>query len=83
MDLKRVRAKLEEGFLAGFLVLAFVVFIFGFLVGMVAIALIPIRSDYTLLGFMLFSLGFVCAIAVIALFIVLIRLREYTQKPSA
>ncbi len=81
--MKRVRAKLEEGFLAGFLVLAFVVFIFGFLVGMVAIAMIPIRSDYTLLGFMLFSLGFVCAIVIIALFIVLIRLREYTQKPSA
>ena len=81
--MKRVRAKLEEGFLAGFLVLAFVVFIFGFLVGMVAIALIPIRSDYTLLGFMLFSLGFVCAIVVVALFTVLIRLREYTHKPSA
>ncbi len=81
--MKRVRAKLEEGFLAGFLVLAFVVFIFGFLVGMVAIAMIPIRSDYTLLGFMLFSLGFICAITVIALFLVLIRLREYTQKPLA
>ncbi len=81
--MKRVRAKLEEGFLAGFLVLAFVVFIFGFLVGMVAIAMIPIRSDYTLLGFMLFSLGFICAVVVIALFTVLIRLQEYTQRSSA
>lgn len=81
--MQKIKARLEEGFLAGFLVLAFVVFIFGFLVGMVAIALIPIRSDYTLLGFMLFSLGFICAIAVIALFTVLIRLREFTRKPSA
>ncbi len=81
--MQRIRAKLEEGFLAGFLVLAFVVFIFGFIVGMVAIALITIRSDYTLLGFMLFSLGFICAVTVFALFTVLIRLREYTQKPAA
>ena len=75
-----VSTKPEEGFLSGFLVLAFVIFIFGFLVGMVAVAMIPVRSDYTFLGLTLFSLGFVCAIVAAALFMLLTRYRRVSKR---
>jgi hypothetical protein len=57
----------ERGFIGGFLVLGFAIFITGFLTGMLAIALIPVKPDFTVLEFMLLVLGFVTGMVTIAL----------------
>jgi len=69
----------KEGFIGGFLILGFVVFIVGFLTGMLAIALIPVRPDFTALGFMVFTFGFITGMVTIALLLVIVKL---TRKSS-
>jgi len=69
----------KEGFIGGFLILGFVVFIVGFLTGMLAIALIPVKPDFTALGFMVFTFGFITGMVTIALLLVIVKL---TRKPS-
>jgi len=73
---------IEKGFIGGFLVLGFVIFIAGFLTGMLAIALIPVGTDITTLGFMVFIFGFITGMVTIALVLVLVRLSELTRKSS-
>jgi len=74
--------KVERGFLGGFLVLGFVIFVAGFLVGMLALAMVRVESDITLWAFMLFSLGFVLGLLTIALVLVIMRLNRLGEKPS-
>ncbi len=80
--MKTTKARLEEGFTSGFLILGLVIFIAGFLMGMLAIALIPAKADYTVLGLLLFSFGFVLGMVVIALMWVVVRLNEFAKKSS-
>jgi hypothetical protein len=72
----------KEGFAVGFLVLGFVIFIVGFLTGMLAFAMISVKPDMTALGFMIFTLGFVTGLLTIALLLVLMKLSKLTEKSS-
>jgi hypothetical protein len=65
----------EQGLTGGFLVLGFAIFIAGFLTGMLAIALIPVKPDLAALELMLFVLGLLIGMVVITL-IWLIRSRR-------
>ena len=47
---------MEKSFITGFIVLGFVIFIAGFLAGMLAVALVSVKMDFAA-GFMIFSLG--------------------------
>jgi len=70
----------QEGFLGGFLVLAFVIFILGFLTGMLAVAFIPVKADFTTLALMVFTFGFITGMVTVALLLMIVKLRELTRK---
>jgi hypothetical protein len=72
----------EEGFLGGFLVLAFVIFIVGLLAGMVMVSFIPVKADITMLAFMVFIFGFITGMVTVALVLVIMKLRELARKAS-
>jgi len=72
----------EEGFIGGFLVLGFVIFIVGFLTGMLAIAFIPVKPDSTTLALMVYVFGFITGMITIALMLVILKLRESIKKSS-
>jgi len=72
----------KEGFIGGFLVLGFVIFIVGFLAGMVAIAFIPVNADSTTLAFMVFTFGFITGMVTVTLLLVIVKFRESTRKAS-
>lgn len=74
--------EVKQGFIGGFLVLGFVIFVAGFLTGMLAIAIIPIGTDSTTLGLMFFILGFMTGMVTIALVLVIQKLTELTSKSS-
>jgi hypothetical protein len=73
---------LKEGFIGGFLVLGFVIFIVGFLAGMVAVSFMPINADFTTLAIIVFVFGFITGMVTVALILVIVKLRELTTKPS-
>jgi hypothetical protein len=72
---------LEKGFLGGFLVLGMVLFVVGFLTGMLAIAIIPMTADSTMVEFMLFVLGLMAGMVTVALASVVVKLGKL-QRPS-
>jgi len=72
----------EEGFLGGFLVLAFVIFIVGLLAGMVMVSFIPVKADVTMLAFIVFVFGFIAGMVTVALLLTVVKLREFTRKTS-
>jgi len=76
------KMEVKKGFTSGFLILGFVIFIAGFLTGMLAIAIIPIGTDLTTLGLMFFILGFITGMVTIALVLVIQKLTELTRKSS-
>jgi hypothetical protein len=76
------KMEVKKGFTSGFLILGFVIFIAGFLTGMLAIAIIPIGIDFTTLGLMFFILGFITGMVTIALVLVIQKLTELTRKSS-
>jgi hypothetical protein len=67
---------LEKGFLGGFLVLGFVIFVVGFLTGMLALVVVSVGRDITSIGVMLFALGFILGMLTIALTMVMIKLSK-------
>ena len=71
----------ERGFLGGFLVLGFAIFIAGFLLGMLAIALVPANLD-PLIEFIIFAVGFVIGLLTVALMWVVIRLTRMKEASS-
>jgi len=72
----------EEGFIGGFLVLGFVIFLLGFLIGLFAVAFIPIKPDYTALMFLVSIFAFIAGMATVALLLVVVKAREINRKPS-
>jgi len=76
MDIK------EDGFIGGFLVLGFIIFIVGFLTGMFTIAFIPVNQDFAVLALMVLIFGFLTGMLTIALVLVILKLRELKRKPS-
>jgi hypothetical protein len=77
--LEKLKARLEEGFIGGFLVLAVVIFLAGFLMGMLAIAMIPAEANETVRSYLVFTFGFVSGMTIIALVWVVLRLKEFTK----
>jgi len=73
---------LKEGFMGGFLVLGFVIFIVGFITGILAVALGAIAPDSTMSGFMIFTLGFITGMVTIVLVLVTLKLTELTRRFS-
>lgn len=71
----------KEGFLSGFLVLGFTIFIVGFLTGMLAFIMMPISPNAEATGFIIFVFGFVTGLVTIALVLVIIKLTQLTRKP--
>jgi 4-amino-4-deoxy-L-arabinose transferase-like glycosyltransferase len=69
----------KEGFLGGFLVLGFIIFLVGFLAGMVAVALIPADTESTTLAFMVFVFGFITGMVTVAMLLAIVKLRELTR----
>ena len=74
--------KVERGFLGGFLVLGFVIFVAGFLMGMLALAMVRVEMDATLLAVMWLLLGFVLGVLTIALALVIRRWNRLSEKPQ-
>ena len=74
------KMKVERGFIGGFIVLGFAIFIVGFLTGMLAIAVISVKSDVTLLLFMTFTLGLLTGLLAMALVLVTIRLTKLRES---
>jgi hypothetical protein len=72
----------EEGFLGGFLILCFVIFIVGFLAGMVVVSFIPVNSEFTALALMVFVFGFMAGMVTVALLLVIVKLRELRKVSS-
>jgi hypothetical protein len=67
--------KVKEGFIEGFLVLGFAIFILGLLVGMLALALINVKIDQAIL-FITFSTGMITGILIISLILVTYKVRS-------
>ena len=59
--------------------MAVVIFTAGFLVGMLAIAMIPVEADEAVRSYLVFTFGFISGMAVIALMWVVLRLKEFTK----
>jgi hypothetical protein len=70
----------KEGFLGGFLVLGFAIFIVGFLTGAVVVEFIPINGDFTTLSFIVFILGFITGMITVTLSLIIVKFRELTKK---
>jgi len=80
---KVIKMSVKEGFRGGFLVLGFVIFIVGFLAGILAVALIPVKPDFTTLGFMVFIFGFITGMVTVSLVLVIVKLTELTKNPPS
>jgi hypothetical protein len=65
---------LEKGFLGGFLVLAFALFIAGILTGMLSFAVLHVTPDFATVGLMIFAFGFLLGMLAVALTLVVVRL---------
>ena len=70
---------LEKGFLGGFLVLGFALFITGFLTGMLALAVLNVTPDFATLGVLIFAVGFIAGMLTVSLTLVVVKLSR-TQK---
>ncbi len=68
--------RVERVFLGGFLVLAFGVFIVGFLTGILAIAILNFSLDVATLGFMYFLVGLIAGLVIIVVVMVAWRIRK-------
>lgn len=73
--------KFRKGFVEGFLVLGFAIFILGFLMGMLAIALTNVKMDSSIL-FIVFSAGLVAGVLMVALTLVSVKARSLEEPPS-
>jgi hypothetical protein len=71
---------LEKGFLGGFLVLGFVLFVVGFLTGMLALSLLRVALDFSTTGIMIFVLGFIAGMVTIALVSVMLKLSKLQKN---
>ncbi|MEM3727750.1 MAG: hypothetical protein QXF75_00940 [Candidatus Bathyarchaeia archaeon] len=56
-----------------FWILGFVIFIAGFLTGMLAIALIPTKPDVLTLQFVIFGFGFITGMTAVSLIYVVVK----------
>lgn len=71
--------KISEGFIGGFLVLGFVIFIVGLLVGMMAVDFVSLKIDAAAL-FAIFSLGFLVGMLTVVLVLVSVKMLEFKKS---
>jgi hypothetical protein len=71
----------EEGFLGGFLVLGFAIFIVGFLAGVVT-AFISVSAESVTLEFMVFVFGFMTGMVTVAILLVIVKSRRLARHSS-
>ena len=71
----------EKGFVEGFLVLGFMVFVAGFLAGMLFLGMAHMSSDASTLALLSFVLGLITGMVTIALVLVVIKVRK-KEEPS-
>jgi hypothetical protein len=67
---------LEKGFLGGFMVLGFGLFIVGFLTGMLSLAVLNVTPDFATLGLLIFAFGFIVGTLTVALTLVVVKLNR-------
>jgi hypothetical protein len=79
-DLRLYRMDLEKGFLGGFFVLGFGLFIAGFLTGMLALAVLNVSPDFATVGVLIFAVGFMVGMLTIALALMVVKLTK-AEKP--
>jgi len=66
----------EKGFVGGFLVLGFMVFVAGFLAGMLFLGMAHVSSDAATFGLLSFVLGLITGMVTITLVLVVIKVRK-------
>jgi hypothetical protein len=71
----------EEGFLGGFLVLGFAIFIVGFLAGVVT-AFISVSTEPATLTAIVFIFGFMTGLVTFAILRVIVKSRKSTRHSS-
>jgi len=73
---------IKEGFVGGFLVFGFAIFIVGFLTGMLAFIMMPLTPNVEATGFIIFIFGFITGMLTIALLLATVKLTQLTRKSS-
>ena len=81
IDWERLETNLKEGFVGGFLILGFALFVGGFILGMLANSLIEVNSSEEIM-LNLFILGLLIGMLTIALLFVIVKLVIFTKNPS-
>jgi membrane-bound ClpP family serine protease len=82
MKTEEQKMSIKEGFMGGFLVFGFAIFIVGFLTGMLAFIMMPLTPNSEATVFIIFVFGFITGMVTIALVWVSVRLTRLTKKPS-
>ena len=75
--------QVDRGFIAGFLVLGFAVFVVGFLVGLYSIAVIPATADAASLGVLAFAVGLVAGALIVAMIVAIMRFNEIAKSSKS
>jgi hypothetical protein len=75
--------QVDKGFIAGFLVLGFAIFIFGFLTGLYSIAVIPATADAASLGILAFAVGVLLGALLVAMILTIIRFNEMAKAAKS
>jgi 4-amino-4-deoxy-L-arabinose transferase-like glycosyltransferase len=71
----------KEGFLGGFLVLGFAIFIVGFLAGVVT-AFISASTESATLEIIVFAFGFVAGAVTASILLIIVKSRKLTKHSS-
>ncbi len=69
--------RVDQGFLGGFLILAFAVFIAGFLTGILSIAILNFSLNVAQLGFLYFLVGLIAGLVVLILALTAWKIRKH------
>jgi hypothetical protein len=82
MKCREQKMSIKKGFMGGFLVFGFAIFIVGFLTGMVAFIMMPLSPNADATGFIIFVFGFITGMTTIALLLATLKLTRLTKTSS-
>jgi hypothetical protein len=72
--------QVDKGFVAGFLVLGFAIFVVGFLIGLYAVVVIPATAEAASLGILAFAVGVILGALLVAMIMVIMRFNEMIRS---
>jgi xanthosine utilization system XapX-like protein len=72
--------QVDKGFVAGFLVLGFAIFVVGFLTGLYAVVVIPATPEAASLGILAFTVGVILGALLVAMIMVIMRFNEMIRS---